>query len=164
MTEHAEPFVGRVAGRTHEIVLNGEPDTVFSLFGPIREADWASGFEPEVVVGDALTLELGCVFRTRDTVRGETIWLLVELDAADRRIGYVRVTPRFDLTRLVINVESGGPGQSVADITYRFTGLSHEGNRYVDQFTQERYVGWINEWAVAINHYLATGQQYSTEL
>ncbi len=162
MSSQSGPTVGQVAERTHQIVLNGEPDEVFPLFGPVREADWAAGWEPEVIAGDAVQPERGCVFRTNDNERGETIWLLAQLDPSKRRIGYVRTTPRSDLAEIIIEVRPDSPGQSQAQITYRVTGLSDKGNRYVAQFTQERYVEWLNEWAVAINHYLATGEQHPT--
>ncbi len=164
MSHQSGSTSGRVAERIHAIGLDGEPDDVFPLFGPIREADWAAGWDPEVVAGDALQPELGCVFRTTGAERGETIWLIAELDASKRRIGYVRTTPTSDLTQIVIDVRPDSPGQSQAQITYRVTGLSDAGNRYVEQFTHERYVEWLKEWAVAINHYLATGEQHPTHL
>ena len=164
MPETKAEFFGRVVERTHRIALNGEADQVFPLFGPIREADWVAGWEPEMVAGDGLTPERGCVFRTFDTERGETVWLLAQLDFEDCRIGYLRATPQSDLAEITIEVESDAPGRSVAAITYRVTGLSEAGNRYAESFTEQHYQEWIDEWAVAINHYLATGHRLPTHL
>jgi len=157
-------FTGRVVERTHGIILDGEPDDVFALFGPIREADWAADWEPEIVAGDGQAPERGCVFRTYDDDRGETVWLLAGLDRNERRIEYVRVTPLVDLAEIAISVDEHQPGRSRAEVTYRIVGLSEEANHYVDGFTEERYAALIDEWATAINHYRATGERLATEL
>ncbi|MGZ8754742.1 MAG: hypothetical protein ACXW15_06090 [Acidimicrobiia bacterium] len=164
MGDRSEKFTGKVADRTHTIVLHAEPDTVFPLFGPIREAEWAAGWEPRIVAGDGQAPARGCVFRTTDRERGETVWLLVQLDVEKRRIGYVRTTPQSDLAEISIGIEPKGSGQSSARISYRITGLSDAGNRYVDSFTEDWYGELIDEWAVAINHYLNTGRQLPTRL
>lgn len=110
MGDRSEKFTGKVADRTHTIVLHAEPDTVFPLFGPIREAEWAAGWEPRIVAGDGQAPARGCVFRTTDHERGETVWLLVQLDVEKRRIGYVRTTPLSDLAEISIGIEQRGRG------------------------------------------------------
>ncbi len=164
MSDRSSGFPGRVVERTHTIVLNDEPDRVFPLFGPERETDWATGWEPEIVAGDGLAPERGCVFRTRDPDRGETVWLLARLDRERHHIGYVRTTPSSDLAEISIVVKALRGGGSSARITYRITGLSEAGNRYVEGFTEERYQELIDEWALAINHFLTTGEQLPTRL
>ena len=160
----AKSFVGQTVERTHSIVLEGETDMVFPLFGPIREADWAAGWEPEMVAGDGLTPQRGAVFRTVDDDRGETVWLLSHLDLEERRIGYVRTTPLSDLAEISIAVDPHPSEGSIATVTYRITSLSEEGNQYAGSFTEERYGELIDEWQTAINHFLATGEQLSTHL
>ena len=86
----------------HQIVLDGDPAEVFALFGPVREGDWAADWDPELISGDADAPEVGCVFRTRDPARGETIWLLSGLDRDRRIIEYVRTTPSSDVTQIRI--------------------------------------------------------------
>ena len=46
----------------------------------------------------------------------------------------------------------------------RLTGLSALGNDYVARFTGPHFRVWIEEWATAINHYLATGTPLHTAL
>ena len=164
MSDRAGGFDARVVERTHTIVLNGEPAVVFPLFGPVREGDWVAGWEPEIVSGDGLTPKRGCVFRTFDQKRGETVWLLSDIDSGDHRITYVRTTPRSDLAEINIEVKQHQSGLARASITYRLVGLSEAGNRYVESFTEERYRELIDEWEVAINHFLETGEQLPTRL
>ena len=164
MTNTPDPFRGLVVQRTHRIALQGDADEVFALFGPVREADWAAGWDPELVSCDPEALEPGCVFRTRDPVRGTTIWLMSGLDPTRRRVEYVKTTPASDLTQITISVASEGAGKARAEVTYRLTGLSPTGNEYVAGFTEPRYRELIDEWATAINRYLATGGQAPTEL
>jgi len=164
MSGALEPFRGIVVERTHQISLHGDADAVFAMFGPIREADWAAGWDPELVSGDPEAPQPGCVFRTRDAVRGTTIWLLSRLEHAPRRIEYVKTTPSSDLTEITITVEAAGAACARAEVTYRLTGLSPTGNEYVTGFSELRYRELIDEWATAINHCLTTGGRLHTEL
>ena len=157
-------FRGRVVEQTHAILLDGDPDEVFALFGPVREADWAADWNPEIVAGDGHTPERGCVFRTYHDDRGETIWLLAGLDRDERWIEYVRVTPLSDLAEITIRVDQPEPGRSRAEVTYRIVGLTVDANHYVDGFTEARYAALIDEWATAINHYRTTGERLAPEL
>jgi hypothetical protein len=157
-------FDAVVAERTHLIEIPAHPDEVFPLFGPLREADWAAGWEPEIVAGDAALPEAGCVFRTRDESRGETIWLVSRVDHVRHRIAYVRTTPRSDLAEIRIAVDAAPGGGASVSVTYRLTGLSPDGNAYVADFTEDRYRSLIDEWAVAIGHYLETGAALNTAL
>ena len=164
MPEPTHPFRARTVERTHRITLNGGADEVFPLFGPAREADWAAGWEPELVTCQARDPEPGCVFRTTHPERGVTIWLVSRLDRTRRSIEYVKTTPASDLTEIVVTVSPKDAGSSFADVTYRMTGLSSAGNEYLATFTVARYRELIEEWATAINHYLATGEQLPTAL
>ena len=157
-------FRGLVVERTHRITLDGEPEAVFALFGPLREAEWAAGWEPELLAYSAGVPEPGWVFRTYDADRGETVWLLALLESEQRHIEYVRTTPKSDLAQIRITVSEVEGGRSSAEITYRLTGLSDAGNRYVGSFTEAHYRDLIDEWATAINHYLATGEALATSL
>jgi len=164
LTDTPDPFRGLVVQRTHRIALQGDADEVFALFGPVREADWAAGWDPELVSGDPEALEPGGVFRTRDPVRGTSIWLLSRLDPTRRRVEYVKTTPVSDLTQITITVAPEAASEARAEVTYRLTGLSPAGNEYVAGFTEPRYRELIDEWATAINHYLTTGGRLHTEL
>jgi hypothetical protein len=164
MPDSRDPFRAVVVERTHQITLNSDPDEVFPLFGPAREADWAAGWEPDLVTCRPQEPQPGCVFRTYDSDRGETIWLLSRLDRPRRRIEYVKTTPASDLSQIAVTVSHAGEGSASAEVTYRMTGLSAPGNAYVASFTDERYRRLIEEWATAINHYLTTGEQRPTGL
>lgn len=76
----------------------------------------------------------------------------------------MKTTPASDLTQITITVAPEAASEARAEITYRLTGLSPTGNEYVAGFTEPRYRELIDEWATAINHYLATGGQTPTEL
>lgn len=164
MPESSDQFRAVVIERTHEITLDGGPDEVFPLFEPAREADWATGWEPELVTCRVHEPQPGCVFRTHDPDRGETIWLVTRLDRPRRHIEYVKTTPTSDLSQIAVTVTGAPHDSATAAVTYRMTGLSAAGNAYVASFTEERYRELIEEWETAINHFLATGEQHPTEL
>jgi len=50
------------------------------------------------------------------------------------------------------------PGGTAADVTYQHTALGDAGRDFVDSFTEEFYVGFMNEWEASMNHYLTTGE------
>ena len=41
--------------------------------------------------------------------------------------------------------------------TYRYTGLSGEGDACIDSITEKTFAGYIDEWAAEIPAYLARG-------
>ena len=43
-----------------------------------------------------------------------------------------------------------------AEVTYEFTSLSEEGNRFIEKFGGEHYKTFINSWETEINKYLKT--------
>lgn len=150
------PFQSTTVERTASITLNGPSEATFPLFGPVREADWAEGWAPEVLTPGPL--RPGWVFRTRDEQRGETLWLMTDYDEAARHVSYVRVTPSSDVTAITVRVCDEGTARSTAEIGYSFTAVTPDGTDYVRTFTEEHYRRWIASWGEAINHYLATGE------
>lgn len=39
--------------RTSTITLNSSLETVFPLFGPVKEMEWAEGWQPEIIYSQA---------------------------------------------------------------------------------------------------------------
>lgn len=133
------------------------PEKVFPLLCPVREADWVPGWRYNLIYSDSGVAELGCIFTTPDST-AETTWIIVDFDPAAFRIAYVWIKPACVATELWIQLSRADDGNTRAHIRYRYTGLSPEGNREVESYTDEWFRNKMQGWEKAINHYLRTGR------
>jgi hypothetical protein len=74
------------------------------------------------------------------------------------RIAYVWINPGVVITELRIQLAPGENGGTRTRIRYRYTGLSPEGNRELEHYTQEWFQSNMKNWEATINHYLRTGK------
>lgn len=79
--------------RTAVIDLPAPAGEAFPPFGPIRETEWAEGFNPTILSSGSDPVREGCVFKTTFAQRGETICMMILYDPRERRVEYIRVTP-----------------------------------------------------------------------
>jgi len=54
------------ATHTYRQKLDASPATVFPLYCPVRETEWADGWIPELVISSSGIAERDCVFVTSD--------------------------------------------------------------------------------------------------
>jgi hypothetical protein len=100
----------------------------------------------------------GAVFLTRHG-GAEAVWTLATWDPGSGRIAYVHVTPDRDVTEIRIAVSGPPEGPSRVEVTYTWTGLSPEGNSFVEAQTEEAFGRMIDEWQEEMAHYLRTGRK-----
>ena len=149
-------FKAQRVTRTGEITLHALPEKVFPLFGPVREAEWAEGWEPVVVYSESpLAEEEGAVFTSPNPGEADTIWIITRYDPVDYHIEYARITPGSTAVRLVIDCEAAPGGMTTARVTYHITTLSETGQGFIDMHYQDM----LAHWQTAINHLLATGRR-----
>jgi hypothetical protein len=55
-------FKAEKISREATIRLNGNFEQVFPLFGPVREKDWADGWDPQILLSEADNIEEHMVF------------------------------------------------------------------------------------------------------
>ena len=150
------PFVARRVMRTRHQEYTAPPAVVFPLHGFREEQAWAVGWEPEMVFPpDGEPVE-GAVFMVRRGRRDE-IWVLTTWDPAGGRAGYVHVTPDRDVTDLRIRVSGPERGPTHVEVTYTWTGLSEDGNAFVEAQTEDDFRRWMGEWEEEMAYYLRTG-------
>jgi hypothetical protein len=150
------------------------PEEVFPLLCPVREADWAPGWQYRLIYSDSGVAELGCVFTTPNPTvdtreprtpsdqmsrtPAEATWITVDYDAADFRIAFVWIQPAHVATEIWIQLSRADDGNTRAHIRYRYTGLSPEGNREIESYDEHWFRNKMQGWEAAINHYLRTGR------
>lgn len=62
------------------------PDAVFPLLCPVREYEWIDGWSCQLIFSDSGFVEDGCVFTTRLTGEGPTVWVTTRHDPAGRHL------------------------------------------------------------------------------
>src|SRR5919108_2109434 len=168
MTEFKSLRVAHEYTQTHP----APPEKVFPLLCPVREAEWVPDWHYRLVYSDSGVAELGCTFTTPNTSTAsrqssaaeilpdaETTWITVDYDPAALRIAYVWINPGRVATELRIQLEPTSDGGARSHIHFRYTGLSHEGNREVESYDRKWFEQKMHGWESAINHYLRTGRK-----
>jgi len=149
-------FEARHIVRSHGIEIQAEPDVVFPLFTPLGEKKWVEGWEPVPHHPRSGEATEGAVFTTRAAGEPATVWAIVAFDPQTRHAKYLRVTPGSRVAWVEVRCEEATPGTTRVQVTYTFTALSEEGNRYVSDFTEARYREYIDSWKEAIHKFLGT--------
>ena len=146
------------AVRSYTQKLVAPPHGVFPLLCPVREAEWARGWDPIHVWSSGGVIEEDCVFTT--TGEPAAVWVVTRLDPSDFFVEMVKVTPGVTACRLTIQLEPDEEG-SAARVCYRHTSLGPAGDEFVARFTDSHYASFMREWEQELNHFLSTGQKLS---
>lgn len=145
--------------RTYRQRILAPPGEVFPLLCPVREADWLDGWEYRLVHSRSGYAEEGCVFTSTHPGEAETIWLITQHDAENYNVQFARITPGSRVTKVDIALRDNGDDTTSVTITYSVTSLSEEGNRFVDEYTQESFSRGMQWWEQSMNHYLTSGEK-----
>jgi len=145
------------AQHTYTQRLLASPEQVFPLLCPVRETEWARGWNPRLVISTSGYAEAGCIFLT-PAEEGESIWVVTGYQPEQHRIAFLKVTPGYTAGEIAIELYPEGSGSTAAKITYAFTALSPEGERKVADFTADAYAEFMREWEAELNHFLQTGR------
>ncbi len=148
--------------RTSTIHLRGRFDQVFPLFGPVREKEWAFGWDPHILLCEAENIEEHMVFQTPSHLEAEDgmyTWTVSKFVPADGLIEYtVFADSRLWWITIVCDEETDRE-RCQAVITYTFVGLNPRGNERNATALAVMYKHDLKDWEYAINHYLETGSK-----
>ncbi len=146
--------------KTRVITLNAPLDQVFPLFGPIKEKEWAAGWEPQVLYASS-DLEEHMVFRTQSHHGQEpdSTWTVSKYLPDQAFIEYT-VFASERIWWIAIECREGKARETTeAKITYTYTGLTEHGNIVDENAMATMFRHDLKDWETAINHYLATGKR-----
>jgi hypothetical protein len=154
-------FKSKRISQTQSIILNGSLDKVFPLFGPIKEKEWADGWNPEVIYSTSNLVEEKMVFTSKAIFPDEPdyTWVISKFQPESAFIEYLVFTQeRF----WIILVKCAGKSEetTIAKITYTYTGLTENGNSLNELALEKMYSQDLRDWEKAINYYLETGKCY----
>jgi hypothetical protein len=142
--------------RTRSIILKGTPDEVFPLFGPIREKEWAPGWDPTIIYPSGVLAEVHMVFtaRSHDADEGEATWTISNYDPKHRSIEYTVFAPGRLWT---IAIRCGpGPAERTTrvEVTYTYTGVTDRGRRLNEAALERMFHRDLEDWEEQINRML----------
>ncbi|MCI0354546.1 MAG: hypothetical protein L0099_05840 [Acidobacteria bacterium] len=158
LAQQPTAFRPRTVSRVATLNLDASMEKVFPLFDPVHEAEWAEGWEIEVLYPQDAPPARGMVFRTDHPPEGETVWIMTRFGVRAGEVEYVNVTPGLKLTWINIRCREAGEAATEAEVRYTVTALSERGNEYVEAL-DAKYTTWLEGWEEAINHYLRTRKQ-----
>ncbi len=135
------------------------PNRVFPLLCPVREKEWLDGWDYEMVYSESGVAEEGCIFRTINPGEPESTWVVTRHDKESYRVEFVRITPGSRVVQIHISLKEGHDGATKTHIRYTYTGITEEGNSFVDNYTKEQFHNMMVWWEKSINHFLTSGQK-----
>ena len=146
--------------KTHTMVLDAEPETVFPLLCPVREYDWIEPWRCRMIYSRSGFAEQDCIFQTDFPKDGATeTWVICRYEPP-RLIEFIRVSI-LRAVRYTITLHPTGSGKSEAEWRQVITGLTEEGDRLIEREPGEVYRAQMERLAEMLNHYLKTGSMLS---
>ena len=133
--------------------LRAKPADVFPLLCPVREREWAEGWDPLAVYSKSGLAESDCIFTTGQE-DPESIWVITEFDPVRHSLEIVKVSPGMTVCRITINLAEDESGNTDADVTYMYTAISPEGEQFVGEYSQEFFNGFMQFSESALNIFL----------
>lgn len=139
---------------TYRQSLQASADRVFPLLCPVREAEWIPGWMPKRVISASGVAEPDAIFETNVEGRVAT-WLITRHDPQARIVEMVQCVPELVMIQLWIEVVPGRDDACTCDVTYQYTALSPEGERYVHDRDGTWYRDvFMREWESLMNDFL----------
>ncbi len=138
--------------------IDAAPEAVFPLLCPVRELEWARGWDPSLVLSDSGVAEADCIFVTPGTPE-DTIWTVTRHEPEDLRIEMLMVTPGRTVGKLEISLRDDGDGGTAAKVAYTHTSFGPRGDAFLEEFTADAYRELMESWEAELNHFLSTGDK-----
>jgi hypothetical protein len=140
-----QDFVPRTIELHGGFTLRAPIARVFPLFSPLGERSWVPDWEPELLDPFGASWERGQVFRTAEGGR-EAVWLVTLLNPASYEVEYHRVCSGRYVARVAVHCRAEPDDATGVNVSYRFVGLSSEGNAEIEIMTPEAYAQKMERW------------------
>lgn len=145
--------------RSATIVVKTTIDKAFPLFGPVREREWAEGWEPQIIYSTHPEWEEHMIFTTNGKHSNEDryLWVVSQFKPSEYFIEYTVSTSQrvwFITVRCMPDSEN-----TRVSVTYTYTGLTEEGNQLNQSAMARMFAHNLKDWEEEINQYLASGKK-----
>ena len=145
--------------REYQQTIHTTPEKIFPLLCPVREADWLDGWQYNMIYSKSGLVEEGAVFSTPCEGEEDTVWVVTKHDPKTYLIEFVRFTHRSRTCVLKVAVKSKDGNSSYVDVSYTYTGITPEGNDFLNHFTEDAFLGAVIFWEKSMNYFLETGER-----
>ncbi len=145
--------------RSYCQTINSSPEIIFPLICPVKEAEWADGWDYEMLYSKSSYAEEGAVFITPWEGEENTIWVITVHDSINYKVEFVRVTPNSRASILKVHIREKDKKSSFVDITYIYTSITNEGNNFIDEYTEDVFLEMVKHWENSVNYFLETGKK-----
>jgi len=152
LAQLSQPQTRVHAEATITIDLEAPPAVVLPLFGPIREAEWAHGWNPVMLYPNDGRQLAGSVFTTDDK-NTDVVWIMTRFDERAFEVDYAQVLAKLWAGEILIRLKESCAGRTQATVTYRRTALSPEADHGVENFGRH-FPQQREHWQSAINQRL----------
>ena len=149
----------KTISRASSIRLGGSLEQVFPLFGPIREKEWAEGWNPRMVRSYPDPIAEHMVFQTESDhpeAPNPATWIVSKYDPEHWSIEYTVFT-QARIWWISVKCRDEGADGTIAHIEYTYLGLDEEAARLNQAALESMFHDDLKDWEHAINHYLKTG-------
>lgn len=154
----------KIISKSSSIKLDGDFQQVFPLFGPIKEKEWAEGWNPQMVLPYPDLLEEHMVFQTpsgHSEDPNPATWIVSKYDPDHWFIEYTVFTKARIWWISILCREEENAFRTNATIEYKYLGLNEEANRLNEEALARMFMHDLKDWEHALNHYLKTGTRLS---
>lgn len=156
---NSELFRAQRITRTYCQTIEASPEQVFPLLCPVREAEWLDGWRYTMIYSESGLVEEGAVFSTPGDGEPDTVWIVTRHDPAEWAVEFTRFTYGSRVCVLRVVVRPKDEGRSAVEITYTYTGITAAGNAFIDDLTEESFLGAATFWEKSMNYWLETGER-----
>jgi uncharacterized DUF497 family protein len=141
------------------ITVKTSIDRAFPLFGPVREKEWAAGWEPQIIYSTHPEWEEHMIFTTagKHSHEDRYVWVVSQFRPNEYFIEYTVSTAQriwFISVRCAPDSEN-----TKVSVTYTYTGLTEEGNQLNKSALSRMFAHDLRDWEEEINQYLASGKK-----
>ncbi len=137
--------------------LKGTPDKIFPLLCPAREYDWIEPWACNLIFTYTGYAEQDCVFQTDSPGDGGLETWVVTRYEPNKTIQFIR-TNKIKVIRYTIDLIDNLDGTSSVVWEQLITGLNDEGNKYIFEYTDDKYVEQMSNLEKMLSYYLETGE------
>ncbi len=139
--------------------IEATPEKVFPLICPVREAEWLEDWDYKMIYSKTGIAEEGAVFTTSYDGEEDTIWIITGHNSIKNEVEFVRVTPGSRVSTIRIKIREKDKKNSYVDITYVYTSFTKEGNKFIEEYTEDEFLAMVKHWENSVNYFLKTGEK-----
>ena len=145
--------------RSQVLRIQAGSNVVFPLLCPVREAEYLSDWQAEILYSKSGVAEEGCIFRTPNPGSEPSIWTMRVHEEAAGLIEFVIVTPDSRVSTLVVELRESAHGATDVTFTYTHTAIADPGRAFIAEFTEERFLEKMTGFENSLNEFLGSADQ-----